>query len=130
VDEATGFEISGAYRGHGISIDAEYNIFKTELVDDSFTGGIYEDGETDLENWAIEGGYMFSGNMFEIGAGYQSQDADNYDEEWTRTSFFVNWFITKNHDIKTQFTYRIGENKDGVNNNDVDEVFLQAQYVF
>ena len=41
-----------------------------------------------------------------------------------------NWFITKNHDIKTQLTYRIGKNLDGVKDNDVDEIFLQAQYVF
>ena len=130
VDKVTGFEISTAFRGYGLSIDAEYNILKPELVDQSFTGGIYQNGETDLKNWAIEGGYMFTGNMFEIGAGYQSQDADGYSDKWTRTSFFSNWFITKNHDIKTQLTYRIGKNVDGVKDNDVDEIFLQAQYVF
>jgi hypothetical protein len=130
VDKVTGFEISGAFRGYGVSIDAEYNILKPELVDKSITGGIYQNGETDLKNWAIEGGYMFSGNMFEVGAAYQSQDADNYEDKWNRTSFFANWFITKNHDIKTQLTYRIGKNLDGIKNNDVNELFLQAQYVF
>ena len=130
VDKVTGFEISTAYRGYGISIDAEYNILKPDLVDKSFTDGIYQNGETDLKNWAIEGGYMFSGNMFEIGAAYQNQDADGYADKWTRTSFFGNWFITKNHDIKTQLTYRIGKNVDGVKDKDVDEIFLQAQYVF
>ena len=130
LDKATGFEISAAYRGHGISIDAQYNMLKPELIDSTITSGIYQNGEADLKNWAIEGGYMFSGNMFEIGAGYQDQDADGYADNWTRTSFFANWFITKNHDIKTQLTYRIGKNKDGVTDNDVDEIFLQAQYVF
>lgn len=130
VDKATGFEISGAFRGYGISVDVQYNIIKPELIDNTVSSGIYRNGETDLKNWAIEGGYMFSGNMFEIGAGYQSQDADGYSDKWTRTSFFGNWFITKNHDIKTQLTYRIGKTLDGVKNNDVDEIFLQAQYVF
>jgi hypothetical protein len=130
VDKVTGFEISTAYRGFGISVDAEYNIFKADTVDSTFTGGIYQNGSTDLKNWAIEGGYMLPNNMFEIGAGYQSQDADGYMDQWTRLSFFANWFITKNHDIKTQLTYRIGENLNGVTNNDENEIFLQAQYVF
>lgn len=72
VDKATGFEISGAFRGYGISVDVQYNIIKPELIDNTVSSGIYRNGETDLKNWAIEGGYMFSGNMFEIGAGYQS----------------------------------------------------------
>jgi len=130
VDKVTGFEISGAMRYMGVSVDAEYNLFNAETIDSSFTGGIYEDGETDLENWAVEGGYMLPNNMFEIVAGYQLQDADNYEEEWTRTSFGVNYFITQNHDIKLQATYRIGESIDGIEDNDADEIFVQAQYVF
>ncbi len=130
VDSVTGFEVSGAFRYMGVSVDAEYNLFNAETVDDSFTGGIYEDGETDLENWAVEGGYMFPNDMFEIVAGYQVQDADNYEEEWTRTSFGANCFITRNHDIKLQATYRTGENLDGADGADEDEIFVQAQYVF
>lgn len=129
VGKVTGFEISAAFRGAGVSVDAEYNIFKTDTVDSGFTGGIYKNGSTDLENWAIEGGYTLPNNMLEFGAGYQSQDADGYSDEWTRLSFFVNWFIKK-HDIKTQLTYRIGENLNGTKGADGDEIFLQAQYVF
>jgi hypothetical protein len=130
VDKVTGVEISGALRYMGVSVDAQYNLFNAETIDSNFTGGIYEDGETDLENWAVEGGYMLPNNMFEIVAGYQVQDADNYEEEWTRTSFGANYFVTKNHDIKLQATYRIGENIDGIEDNDADEIFVQAQYVF
>ncbi len=130
VDQVTGFEISGAIRYMGVSVDAEYNLFNAETIDSGFTGGIYENGETDLENWALEGGYMLPNNMFEIVAGYQVQDADNYEEEWTRTSFGANYFVTRNHDIKLQATYRIGENIDGLEDNDADEIFVQAQYVF
>ena len=73
---------------------------------------------------------MLPGNMFEIGAAYQSQNADNYDDDWTRLSFFANIFFSKNHDIKAQLTYRKGENLNGVTGDDEDEVFVQAQYVF
>ncbi|NIQ11727.1 MAG: hypothetical protein GWO23_19705, partial [Gammaproteobacteria bacterium] len=40
VDSVTGFEVSGAFRGYGFSLDAEYNTFNSETVDSSFTGGL------------------------------------------------------------------------------------------
>jgi hypothetical protein len=129
VDSVTGFEISGALRAYGFSIDAQYNLFNAETTDGAYTGGLYEDGETELTNFAIEGGYMIIPSKLELVAGYEVQDADHYAEEWTRTSLGLNYFFAK-HDIKLQTTYRMGENKDGVKDNDLDELFVQAQYVF
>lgn len=129
VDSVTGFEVSGAFRGGGFSVDAEYNLFDVELVEDGITSGIYKNSETDLENWALEGGYMVIPNKLELVAGYQNQDADGYDEEWTRQSVGFNYFIRK-HDIKVQVTWRMNENVDGIDGNDEDEGFVQAQYVF
>ena len=68
-------------------------------------------------------------NTIEIVAGYQTQDADGYATSWDRTSVGANWFINK-HDTKVQLTYRKGENLNGVENKDEDEVFLQTQFVF
>lgn len=129
VDEVTGFEVSGALRAAGFSVDAEYNRFSVDTVDSGFTGGIYKNGSTDLENWSVEGGYMVMADRLELVAGYQSQDADNYAEEWTRTSLGANWFI-HGHDVKLQASYRMNDSRDGRKNNDEDEVFVQAQYVF
>lgn len=129
VDKVTGFEVSGAVHGYGFSLDAEYNSFCAELIDDTFTGGLYEDGETNLTNYAFEGGYMVIPSRLELVAGYQVQDADNYETEWKRTSVGVNYFFAK-QDIKLQTTYRMGQNKDGVKDKDVNELFVQAQYVF
>lgn len=128
VDAVTGIEISGAFRAAGFSIDAQYNSFDAELVDAGVTDGIYTNSDTMLTNASIEGGYMF-GETIELVAGYQTQDADGYATAWNRTSVGANWFIKK-HDIKFQLTYRMGENLDGVENSDEDEVFLQGQYVF
>jgi hypothetical protein len=128
VDTITALEVSGAFRSHGFSIDAQYNSFDSEMVDASYTGGLYRSGKTTLENTAIEGGYMFN-NKVEIVAGYQSQDADNYATSWNRSSLGANWFI-KGNDIKVQLSYRIGENLDGVSGNDKDEIFLQTQFDF
>jgi hypothetical protein len=129
IDEATGFEVSGAVRWMGVSIDAQYNHFNADTVDGSVTSGLYRNGETELEQWAVEGGYMLIPQRLEVVAGYQWQDADNYAEEWTRTSFGINLFAKK-HDIKLVGTYRIGEDVDGAAGIDEDEFFIQAQYVF
>lgn len=128
VDSITALEISGGFRSHGFSVDAQYNTFDSELVDATHTGGLYRNGKTTLNNAAIEGGYMFD-NKFELVAGYQSQDADNYATSWNRTSVGANWFI-KGNDIKVQLSYRIGENLDGVSGKDKDEIFLQTQFDF
>jgi hypothetical protein len=129
IDDVTGYEISGAVRYMGVSVDAQYNLFDADTVDPTLTSGLYRNGETDLEQWAVEGGYMVIPERVELAAGYQLQDADNYAEEWTRLSFGVNLFAHK-HDIKLMGTYRIGEDKNGVKGNDEDEIFVQAQYVF
>ena len=128
VDTVTGLEVSGAFRAAGFSVDAQYNSFDADTVESGFTGGLYQNGTTNLTNAAIEGGYMIK-NTIEIVAGYQTQDADGYATAWNRTSVGANWFINK-HDTKVQLTYRMGENLNGVENADEDEVFLQTQFVF
>jgi hypothetical protein len=128
VDSVTGIEISGAFRAAGFSIDAQYNSFDAETTEAGINDGIYTNGDTTLTNASIEGGYMF-GQTIELVAGYQTQDADGYATAWNRTSVGANWFLKK-HDIKFQLSYRMGENLDGVENNDEDEMFLQGQYVF
>jgi len=128
VDSVTGLEISGAFRAAGFSIDAQYNSFDADTVETGFTGGLYTNGTTKLTNAAVEGGYMIN-NTIEVVAGYQTQDADGYATAWNRTSVGANWFINK-HDTKVQLTYRMGENLEGVENDDEEEVFLQAQFVF
>ncbi|NQU39771.1 MAG: hypothetical protein HQ523_07445 [Lentisphaerae bacterium] len=129
VDNVVGLEISGALRVAGVSIDAQYNQFESDLVDAGITSGLYVDSSTTLKNYAVEGGVMVLPGKVELVAGYQSQDADGYAETWDRTSVGVNLF-QKKQDIKYQITYQMGANKDGKAGNDVDELFVQAQYVF
>ena len=129
ISDVTGYELSAGFRISGVSIDAQYNRFSADTADANRTAGLYKNGSTDLENWAIEGGYMAIPKKLELVLGYQSQDADNYAEEWNRTSVGVNWFIHK-HDIKLQTSYRKGENIEGVKGKDENELFVQAQYVF
>ncbi len=128
LDQATGYELSGGVRGNGLSFDLAYQTINAETVDTGFTGGIYSSGETDLDKLTIEGGYMIAKN-FEIAAGYETQDADNYATEWERMNVGLNWFFNK-HKAKVQLTYRMGENVDGVDGADTDTTYLQTQFVF
>lgn len=129
VDSITALEVSGAYRNKGFSVDAQYNVFNAETVDPTVTSGIYKNGETEMTNYAIEGGYMVIPSKLELVVGLSSQDADGYATAWDRTEFGANWFVYK-HDIKFQLTLRQNENVKGKQGSDEDEVFMQAQYVF
>jgi phosphate-selective porin OprO and OprP len=129
VDEATGFELSAGVRGLGFSADAQYDLVEADTVDAGFDGGLWLDGSTELEQLALEGGYMVLPNRLELVGGWQSQDADGYADTWTRTSFGINYFVD-GYKLKGQLTWRMGENLDGVPANDADELFLQLQYVF
>ena len=80
LDNAAGFEISAGLRGHGVSIDVEYQLISGDTVAEGFTGGAYKDGTTDLDKLAVEGGYMFAGNHFEIVGGWDMLDASGYED--------------------------------------------------
>ncbi|MEJ2033883.1 MAG: porin [Deltaproteobacteria bacterium] len=129
VDSVAGFEVSGALRFAGLSVDVEYNLFNAETVDPMFTGGIYKNGETYLSNFAVEGGYMVVPAKLELAGAWQAQDADNYAAQWTRASVGVNYYI-KREDIKLQLTYRMGQNLNGIKGQDENELFVQAQFAF
>lgn len=129
VDSVVGTEVSLAFRGWGLSADAQHNIFTAKTVDETYIGGIFENGDAKLSATAVELGYMVWPKTIELVAGQQQLDADTYQETWTRTSGGVNWFLHK-HDIKVQTTYRQGKNLNGVKDSDANEVFVQGQYVF
>lgn len=129
VDSASGFELSGGLRVSGFSADAEFQSLTTDSVDDIFSGGIYVNGSSDIDKLSLEGGYMVVPKAFEVVGGYETFDADGYQDAWNRTSFGANYFWNK-YKVKVQGTYRIGENLDGVTGNDADEIFVQFQFVF
>jgi len=130
LDDVFAFEVGSAIRAYGLSLDVQYNQFDANLVDAGVTDGLYLDSATTLQNLSAEAAFMILPKTLEVTGGWQWQDADNYSTAWTRTSVGFNYYVTQSHDIKLQTTYRIGENKDGKTGNDVNELFVQAQYVF
>ncbi len=130
VDEVTGFAVDAAVRGAGFSVDAGYNFYNAKTVVDGFTGGIFEDGETDLWAASLKGGYMILPSVLELVGGYSLQGADGYDSDWERWEVGVNYFIVEKHDIKLQGTYRDNKNFAGADGDDRKVFMVQAQYVF
>ncbi len=129
VDYVGGFEGHAGFRGFGFSLDAQYNYFKAGLIEPGIDSGIYLDSGTELKNAAIEAGYMILPKSLEIVLGYQVQDAAGYEVIWAASSVGLNYFILK-HDVKLQLTYQMGKNQDGVEGNNMNELFVQTQYVF
>lgn len=129
LDSSEGFEISAGVRGKGLSFDVEYDLVSGDTVDSTFTGGLYQDGSTDLDKYQIEGGYMLSDAPVEFVVRYGSLDADNYADAWNVSEIGVNYFWNK-HKTKVQFTYQMAENVNGASGVDADTVYMQWQFVF
>ncbi len=129
LDSATGFELSAGFRGLGISADVELQTIRGETVDPAFSRGIYVAGETQLDILAFDGGYMVLRNRLEVTVGWDSIDADGYEEQWERLTLGLNAFVNR-HNLKFQLNYFMDENLLGVRGDDADSIQFQAQYVF
>jgi hypothetical protein len=129
VDSADGLELSVGLRGGGFSFDAEAQRIEADTLDPSFTGGLFRDGTTSLDKLGLEAGFMLASERFEIVAGHQSLDADNYQDAWVRTEVGFNVFWNL-HKAKLQLTYRVGESLNGIEGADADELFVQFQFLF
>jgi hypothetical protein len=129
LDSANGIEVSAGVRGHGLSADVEFQRVSGDTVDRAFTGGLYLNGTTDLDIFAIETGYMLPGNHVELVLGWDTLDASNYGDAWARTRAGVNWFWNK-HKAKIQISYRKSDNYLGEAGVDADAITTQMQFVF
>lgn len=127
-DSITGVGIDGAVRVAGLSVDAGYNTFTTETRG-AVTDGLVAGGEGDFDTWMLEGGYMLLGERLEGVIGFQSLDADVFDDTWNRVSVGLNLFFNRHKD-KLQLTWEVSENRYGVAGNDADTLFLQWQHAF
>ncbi len=129
LDQAHGYELSAAYRGHGVTVDAEFQVVSGDTVVEGFTGGLYRNGTTDLEKISLVGSYMVVPSRLEVVAGFEQQDADNYEDEFTRTSGGLNWYINRN-DLKLQVQYQAVESFIGLAGQDQNVWLVSTQFAF
>lgn len=129
LDNSSGWELSAGLRGRGFSVDLEYNQIVADLIDRSFTGGLYVDGSSTLKKWQLEAGYMLANVPLELVWKHDSFDADGFDRKWEGDDLALNYFFNK-HKAKVQFVYRLGRNVLGVDGDDRDTFIMQWQFVF
>ena len=128
-DSVNGLGIDGAWRQGGWSVDAEANMFSAETRNESFTGGIVEDGDAEVQTTSIEGGYMIVPRSWEVVAGLAAEEADAWDETETQAGVGVNHFISGNNN-KLQVSLVQTADSDGVNGADVTDLYVQLQHAF
>jgi hypothetical protein len=127
MDSAFGVELSGGVRGHGFSGDLELQRITGDLIDTGFTGGLYQDGSTDLDKLGFSAGYMFFRNQVEVVGAWTTMDATNYDKPATITTVGLNWFAYEKYAIRFSGNYSLQQNQNGVDGQDEGIVRLQAQ---
>jgi hypothetical protein len=128
LQNAGGLEVSGGVRGHGLSADFEYQFVRGNTVDATYTGGLYQNGRTDLQKATVNAGYMVIPKHFEVAAGWSILRTSNYDSAWNQAIVGLNGFV-KGYNIRFSADYRrqinvMGTSQDG-------NVFrTQAQFVW
>lgn len=129
LDDATGWELSGGIRGHGLSVDLEYNEVAGSMMADNVNSGMYVNGETTIKKWQLEGGYMLANVPIEFVYKRDSMDTDGYERKWYANDIGINYFFNQ-HKAKAQFLYRIESNVNGVDGDDRNQFVMQWQFVF
>lgn len=130
MDLATGIELSGGVRGRGITLDWEYNRIETEAVVNGFTGGLYRDGEAELDVAAVEGAYWLAGTPIELGGALSRVQADTYEDEWDTATAVVNIQLRERLGMKLQISHSWIYNQRGMPGDDFRETRVQIQYVW
>ena len=82
-DHVRGLEFSGGVRGHGVSIDAEFEHIAAAAMDRDVTLGLYVDGRAAIDKMSVEGGYMVIPRRLEPLLGFDTASSPSYDEPWT-----------------------------------------------
>jgi hypothetical protein len=124
-----GFEASGGIRGFGFSGDIEYQYVHGKLLDQNFTGGLYQNGTTGLHKFTVNGGYMIFRNEWEAIAALSLLDASNYASMGTSSTIGVNWFVRK-YAIRYSATYTFNNNVSGVTGLYENVARIQAQFAW
>ena len=128
LDSANGWGLSGGIRGHGLSVDLEYNQVFGEMIAKNVNSGMYVDGETTIKKWQLEGGYMLANLPIEFVYKRDSMDTDGYAKKWDANDIGINYFFNK-HKAKAQFIYRMESNVNDADGDDRHQKEMQWQFV-
>jgi phosphate-selective porin OprO/OprP len=129
LDQASGVELSGALKAGRFTLLAQYNRIRADTVVEGFTGGVYLDGETDLEVALVEAGYRIPGSWVHLTGGLSRVDSKGYATPWKEQVVGLN-LNPKRYLAKLQISHRWIFDRFGVPNEDFRETRIQVQYVW
>ncbi|MEO5897404.1 MAG: porin [Vicinamibacterales bacterium] len=126
---ATGGEISGGLRGHGVSVEAELERITVAAIDRQATSDLYSGGEAALNKASVEVGYMFVPAKFEWLASADMLDAATFASTWQRLSVGINAYVN-GHRLKFSLMHRESFNDAGTDGARSRQTFIQSQFAF
>lgn len=129
LQDAVGFELSGAIRAPRTSIDIEFQRVSGSTVDNAFTGGIYKDGSTRLYKSGFEAGYMVIPPRLEVLGGFATLAIRDRDAIAYQPAVGLAWYLAQ-HRLKFQFMHREEFNAVGISGARARATFAQAQFAF
>ena len=129
LQDAVGFELSGAIRAPRTSIDIEFQRVSGTTVDSAFTGGIYRDGSTRLYKSGLEAGYMVIPARVEVLGGFATLAIRDRDALAYQPAVGLAWYLAQ-HRLKFQFMHREEFNAMGISGDRARATYAQAQFVF
>jgi hypothetical protein len=126
LNRSFGAEVSGGVRGFGVSSDLEYQFIHGNLIDSSFTGGMYVNGRTNMNKFSATGGYMLPRDVELVGA-WSRVGATGFVRPLTETKVGVNWYVMK-YAIRFSATYSWMTNMNGTPGYNIGVARALAQF--
>lgn len=129
VNQVYGAEVSGGLRGYGFSGDVEYQRIHGDLRNATFTGGLYQNGDTNLNKFTVNGGYMIYRDKVELAGSYALLTASNFPSNWNSYRAGLNWFV---HEYAIRFSADVTFNVNAYGTDGAWENIgrLQAQFAW
>ena len=128
-ERVTGFEMSGALRARGLSVDAEFEHIVSRAVDPRLDRGLYSAGRAALDKASLEAGYMLVPRRLEALFGFDIADAAVFAEPVRRPSGGVNVYV-RGHSLKFSLMHRETFNERGTRGVRSRTTYVQAQFSF
>jgi hypothetical protein len=101
VNQVYGVEVSSGLRGYGFSGDVEYQRIHSDLRNTTFTGGLYSNGDSSLNKFTVNGGYMIYRDKVELAGSYAMLTASNFASNMDSYRAGLNWFV---HEYTVRFS--------------------------
>lgn len=101
----------------------------SDLRNATFTGGLYSNGNTDLNKFTINGGYMIFRDKVELAGSYALMTASNFPSNWDSYRVGLNYFV---HEYAIRFSTDVTFNVNAYGTDGATETVgrLQAQFAW